>query len=286
MLWRSHRIRTPRYSTRRSRSTCTTRLKLRFRYHISLDAAASVRLLSARNPDPRAVLLSRLTRALAHRMRLGEHGETLAFSKERRHRPSRNAAETSGQWIFASRASKNHPSKKPELHLHFHYRGATSVHAPEMGAVCRARERWYPHLGDSAEFLRYDSSFAGRETSFGGHRRNRRTQKRRASAPATGETDRPWSVPQGFNVSARGMALGPPSLPDPVIDHIRQSQLREEMPGTRLAQEGDAISDLFRTFRSCHRHRRTPLRPTPPGPSPAERAKQTWQRDRFLVHYI
>src|SRR5260370_1146827 len=48
------------------------------------------------------------------------------------------------------------PARNLEFTLHFHYRGNVIQDAGNGVLFVGARESWYPHLGDSAEFSSYD----------------------------------------------------------------------------------------------------------------------------------
>lgn len=117
----------------------------------SLDATAAV-LLRAETGTER-ILSFQLSRALAIDNVTGEHGESLPFfQNEGMSLQQRSVRGNDYLQVVLPQA----PSQKQEFTLHFHYRGNVILAAGNGVLFVGARESWYPHLGDSAEFSDYD----------------------------------------------------------------------------------------------------------------------------------
>jgi hypothetical protein len=117
----------------------------------SLEAAASVRVRAESGTE--RVLAFQLSRALAIDSVTGEHGEPLAFFQNEgmslQERSSRGND-------YLDVVLPQVPARNQEFSLHFHYRGNVIQDAGNGVLFVGARESWYPHLGDSAEFSAYD----------------------------------------------------------------------------------------------------------------------------------
>jgi len=244
--------------------------------HNSLDAAASVRLRAETGTE--RVLAFQLSRALAIDSVSGEHGETLAFFQ--------NEGMT-----LQERSVRGHdylqvvlpepPAKNQEFTLHFHYRGEVIHDAGNGVLFVGARESWYPHFGDSAEFSTYEFVFRW---------------PRKLRLVATGskldeheegdfrvghwKTDKPISV-AGFNLgeyASTSVASGSRS-----IDIYANRQLEEELQKRLASQEADALAISSRPFgRASTGH---PVAPPPPAPSPADALKQLGKEIDSSIHF-
>src|SRR5256714_4504965 len=117
----------------------------------SLDATASVRLRAETGTE--RVLVFQLARALTIDSVTGEHGESLAFfQNEGMNLQERSARGNDYLNVVLPQA----PRPNQEFTLRFHYRGDVIHNAGNGVLFVGARESWYPHLGDSAEFSDYD----------------------------------------------------------------------------------------------------------------------------------
>ncbi len=117
----------------------------------SLDATATV-LLRAESGTER-VLAFQLSRDLSIDSVTGEHGEPLAFfQNEGMSLQERSARGSDSLQVVLPQS----PAQNQEFTLHFHYRGNVIQDAGNGVLFVGARESWYPHFGDSAEFSSYD----------------------------------------------------------------------------------------------------------------------------------
>jgi hypothetical protein len=117
----------------------------------SLEASASVRI-RAETGGERA-LTFQLSRALNVDKVSGEQGEPLAFFQNE----GMNLQQRSVRGLdFLSVVLPETPSRNQEFTLKFHYRGNVIEDAGNGVLYVGARESWYPHLGDGAEFAAYD----------------------------------------------------------------------------------------------------------------------------------
>ena len=117
----------------------------------SLDANASVRLRAETGTE--RVLAFQLSRALTIDSITGANGEALAFFQNE----GMNLQERSARGNdYLDVVLPQTPAGHQEFTLHFHYRGNVIQDAGNGVLFVGARESWYPHLGDSAEFSSYD----------------------------------------------------------------------------------------------------------------------------------
>jgi hypothetical protein len=117
----------------------------------SLDATASVRLRAETGTE--RVLAFQLSRALTIDSVTGEHGESLAFFQNEGMTLQERSARGND---YLNVVLTQTPPRHQEFTLHFHYRGNVIQDAGNGVLFVGARESWYPHLGDSAEFSSYD----------------------------------------------------------------------------------------------------------------------------------
>jgi len=117
----------------------------------SLDATASVRLRAQTGTE--RVLAFQLSRALTIDSLTGEHGESLPFFQNEGMSLEERSARGSD---YLDVVLPQTPAGGQEFTLHFHYRGNVIQAAGNGVLFVGARESWYPHLGDSAEFSSYD----------------------------------------------------------------------------------------------------------------------------------
>jgi hypothetical protein len=117
----------------------------------SLDATARVRLRAETGTE--RVLAFQLSRALTIDSVTGEHGESLPFFQNEGMSLQERSARGND---YLSVVLPQAPAGRQEFTLHFHYRGNVIQDAGNGVLFVGARESWYPHLGDSAEFSAYD----------------------------------------------------------------------------------------------------------------------------------
>jgi hypothetical protein len=117
----------------------------------SLEATAAVRLRSETGTE--RVLAFQLSRDLAIESVTGEIGEALPFFQNE----GMNLQERSARGNdYLEVVLPQVPVEHQEFTLHFHYRGNVIQDAGNGVLFVGARESWYPHFGDSAEFSSYD----------------------------------------------------------------------------------------------------------------------------------
>src|SRR3984893_16601653 len=117
----------------------------------SLEASTSVRI-RAETGGERA-LTFQLSRALNVDKISSERGEPLAFFQNE----GMNLQQRSVRGLdFLSVVLPEAPTRNQEFTIKFHYRGNVIEDAGNGVLYVGARESWYPHLGDGAEFAAYD----------------------------------------------------------------------------------------------------------------------------------
>ena len=117
----------------------------------SLDATATIQIRA--ETGKARILVFELSRALTVDRVTAEHGEPLAFFQNEgmtfRERSSRG-----NDYLYVVLSAV--PSQNQEFTLQFHYRGNVIEDAGNGVLFVGARESWYPHLGDPADFALYD----------------------------------------------------------------------------------------------------------------------------------
>ena len=117
----------------------------------TLEAKANI-LVRAETGTQR-MLSFELSRALTLDSVTGEHNEPLAFFQNEG--LTLQERSTHGN-DYLNVILPQTPAPHQEFTLHFHYRGNVIQDAGNGVLYVGARESWYPHLGDSAEFSDYD----------------------------------------------------------------------------------------------------------------------------------
>ena len=117
----------------------------------SLDAKTDVRM-RADTAGERS-LTFQMARALTVESVTGEHGEPLTFfQNEGMNLQDRLSKGTDYLYVLLPSA----PDKGSEFTLHFKYHGRVIENAGNGVLFVDARESWYPHFGDAADFANYD----------------------------------------------------------------------------------------------------------------------------------
>jgi Peptidase family M1 domain len=231
----------------------------------SLDAAASVRVRAETGNE--RILAFQLSRTLTIDSVTGEHGEPLTFFQNEGMSLQEQSARGND---YLNVVLPQAPAQKQEFTLHFHYRGNVISDAGNGVLFVGARESWYPHLGDNAEFASYDFVLRW---------------PRKLRLIATGskieeheegdfhvghwKTEKPISV-AGFNLgeyASASVAAGTHS-----IDVYANRALEEDLRKRLASQEVDALpfrSGQFGSGTTGHA-----VAPPPPPPSPADALKQ------------
>src|SRR5437899_3177458 len=116
----------------------------------SLDGAAAVRVRAETGTE--RVLVFQPSRALTLDKVTDEQGQSLAFfQNEGISLQERSARGNDYLYVVLPET----PTRQREFTLHFHYRGNVIEDAGNGVLFVGARESWYPHLGDAAEFATY-----------------------------------------------------------------------------------------------------------------------------------
>jgi len=231
----------------------------------SLDANASVRLRAETGTE--RVLAFQLSRALTIDSVTGDDNESLPFFQNE----GLNLQERSARGNdYLDVVLPQTPAGRQEFTLHFHYRGNVIQDAGNGVLFVGARESWYPHLGDSAEFSSYDILLRWprklRLIATGSKLEEHEEGEFRAGH---WKTEKPMSV-AGFNLgeyASASVASGAHS-----IDIYANRELEEDLRKRLAAPEADALyfpSARFGSTSTGHS-----VVPPPPPPSPADALKQ------------
>ena len=230
----------------------------------SLDASASVRIRAETGGE--RMLIFQLSRALTIDKIANDQGTPLAFfQNEGMNLQERSTRGTDYLNVVLPEA----PARDREFTLHFHYRGNVIENAGNGVLFVGARESWYPHLGDAAEFASYELTMRW---------------PRKLRLLATGskleehedgdfrvghwKTDKPASV-AGFNLG--DYATASVVSTGRSIDVYANRQLEQSLKN-RLSSDSDVIpvpSGPFGSPSTGH-----PVAMPPPSPSPADALKQ------------
>jgi hypothetical protein len=117
----------------------------------SLDAKADLRMRAEVSGE--RTISFQLARALTVDSVTGEHGEALTFfQNEGMNLQNRLSHGTDYLFVILPSA----PERGSEFTLHFRYRGRVIENAGNGVLFVDARESWYPHFGDAADFANYD----------------------------------------------------------------------------------------------------------------------------------
>jgi len=117
----------------------------------SLDASATVRLRAETGKE--RVLAFQLSRTLTVDRITAEHGEPLAFFQNEGMSLQESSARGNDYLYVVLPAVL---ALHQEIALRFHYHGNVIEDAGNGVLFVGARESWYPHLGDAADFAAYD----------------------------------------------------------------------------------------------------------------------------------
>lgn len=242
----------------------------------SLDAVAAVRLRAETGAE--RVLAFQLSRVLAIDKVTGEHGEPLAFFQNEGMSLQERSAHGND---FLYVVLPDVPSRQQEFTLHFHYRGNVIEDAGNGVLFVGARESWYPHLGDAAEFATYDLTIRW---------------PRKLRLVATGskldeheegdfrighwKSEQPIPV-AGFNLgeyASASVASGGHS-----VDLYANRELEENLKNRLAASTPSVIAVPSRSF-GAPSAQFAPVMPPPP-PSPADALKQLGKEIDSSIHF-
>ncbi len=231
----------------------------------SLDAAATVHLRAESGTE--RVLAFQLSRALTIDSVTGEHGEPLAFFQNE----GMNLQERSAHGNdYLDVVLPGPPLRGQEFTLHFHYRGNVIEDAGNGVLFVGARESWYPHFGDSAEFSSYDFLLRWprklRLIATGSKLDEHEDGEYRVGH---WKTEKPISV-AGFNLGEYASASFPSEAHS--IDVYANRELEENLRKRVATDEIDALS--LRSGRFGSPATGHAVAPPTPAPSPADALKQ------------
>jgi len=179
----------------------------------------------------------------------------------------RKARGTDALFAVLSRA----PPKGEEFEITFRYHGNVIRDAGNGVLFVSAREGWYPHFGDNAQFSEYDLTFHWphklRLAATG-----TKISEREDGDQRTGQwrTDKPASV-AGFNLGE--YAIASVSAANYSVDVYANRQLEQALAEQLRANTLDPIAEMPRPFGSPQATSHLSLSPPPP-PSPAGALKQ------------
>ncbi len=231
----------------------------------SLDANASVRLRAETGTE--RVLALQLSRALTIDSITGVNGEALAFFQNE----GMNLQERSARGNdYLDVVLPQTPAGHQEFTLHFHYRGNVIQDAGNGVLFVGARESWYPHLGDSAEFSSYDIVLRWprklRLIATGSKLEEHEEGEFRVGH---WKAEKPMTV-AGFNLgeyASASVASGARS-----IDIYANRELEEDLRKRLSASGADVL--FFPSARFGSTSTGHAVVPPPPPPSPADALKQ------------
>src|SRR5947207_1595817 len=241
-----------------------------------LNPSASVRLRAETGTE--RVLVFQLARALTIDSVTGEHGESLAFFQNE----GMNLQERSARGNdYLDVVLPQTPSGRQEFTLHFHYRGNVIQDAGNGVLFVGARESWYPHLGDSAEFSAYDFLLRWphklRLIATGSKLEEHEDGEFRVGH---WKTEKPMSV-AGFNLGEYASASVTSGARS--IDVYANRQLEEDLRKRLTLHEADTLSLPSGRFGSA-----SPAHsvvPPAPSPSPADALKQLGKEIDSSIHF-
>jgi hypothetical protein len=230
----------------------------------SLDATTIVRLRAETGTE--RVLAFQLSRALTIDSVTGEQGESLPFFQNEGMSPQERSTRGND---YLDVVLTQAPPRHQELTLHFHYRGNVIQDAGNGVLFVGARESWYPHFGDSAEFSDYDLLLRWprklRLIATGA-----KVEEHEEGEFRVGhwKTEKPMSV-AGFNLGEYASASV--ASESHSIDIYANRQLEEDLRKRLSVQLVDPLALTSRRFGSSPAgHAVAP----PPDPSPADALKQ------------
>lgn len=245
----------------------------------SLVAAAEVRVRAETGTE--RVLVFQLSRALAVDRVTGEHGEPLAFFQNEGISLQERSVHGND---FLYVVLPDVPARSQEFTLHFHYRGKVIEDAGNGVFFVGARESWYPHLGDAAEFATYDLTMRWprklRLVATGSKREEHEEGDFRVGH---WKSESPIPV-AGFNLGEYASASV--SSGGHSIDLYANRELEENLKNRLTASNPDVISIPSRTFGAPSARLASPPAPPPlPAPSPADALKQLGKEIDSSIHF-
>jgi hypothetical protein len=231
----------------------------------SLEATAGVRMRAETGTE--RVLAFQLSRALTIDSVASEQGEPLPFFQNEG--MSLQERSTRGN-DYLNVVLPQAPARHQEFTLHFHYRGNVIQDAGNGVLFVGARESWYPHFGDSAEFSDYNLLLRWprklRLIATGSKVEEHEEGEFRAGR---WKTEKPMSV-AGFNLGEYASASV--ASESRSIDVYANRLLEEDLRKRLSVQLVDPLALASRRFGSAPAGH--PVATSPLPPSPADALKQ------------
>jgi hypothetical protein len=231
----------------------------------SLDASASVHVRSENSGQ--RVLTFQLSRALHAETVTDDQGKPLAYFQNEGMTPQERSVRGND---YLHVVLPQPSQKSQEFTIHFHYRGNVIENAGNGVLFVGARESWYPHLGDQADFASYDLTMHW---------------PRHLKLVATGakldeqiagdfrvghwHSDKPLAI-AGFNLGE--YASSSISAEARTIDVYANRQLEQALSNRLDSASSDALPPIDIPFSMSGGRSREAMHPPPP--SPADALKQ------------
>ena len=242
----------------------------------SLEATA---VLQIRAQTGKArVLVFELSRALTIDRVTSEHGEPLSFFQNEGMTLQERSAR-GNDYLYVILTAPPHQGE--EFTLQFHYRGNVIQDAGNGVLFVGARESWYPHLGDPADFATYDLTIRWprklRLVATGSKLDEREEGEFRVGH---WKTEKPMAV-AGFNLGE--YATSSVASSGHSIDVYANRELEENLKSRLMASSPDGIAITSRTAGAPSAR----LAVTLPvlTPSPADALKQLGKEIDSSVHF-
>jgi len=241
----------------------------------SLAASASVRVRAETGGE--RMLVFQLSRALTLEKVTNDKDEPLAFFQNEGMSLQERSVRGNDYLDVVLREA---PARNQEFTLHFRYHGNVIENAGNGVLFVGARESWYPHLGDSAEFSSYGLTMRWprrlRLLATGSKLEEHEDGDFRVSH---WKTDKPASV-AGFNLGEYATASVASSGHS--IDVYANRQLEQSLQN-RLSSDSEVIPVPSGPFGSASTGHSLPPMASPP--SPADALKQLGKEIDSSIHF-
>jgi hypothetical protein len=231
----------------------------------SLDSTAAVHLRAETSGE--RVLTFQLSRALRAETVTDEQNKPLLYFQNE----GLNLQERSVRGNDYIHVVLPQPSQKgQEFTIHFHYRGNVIENAGNEVLFVGARESWYPHLGDQAEFAPYDLTMRWpRHLKLVATGAKIDEQIAGDSRVGHWRSEKPLSI-AGFNLGE--YASSSVTIDSRTIDLYANRQLEQALSNRLDSQSHDPLPPIDVPFSISGGRSREAMHPPPP--SPADALKQ------------
>ncbi len=231
----------------------------------SLDSTAAVHLRAETSGE--RVLTFQLSRALrAETVSDDQNKPLLYFQNEGLNLQERSVRGNDYLHVVLPQPSQ----KGQEFTIHFHYRGNVIENAGNEVLFVGARESWYPHLGDQAEFAPYDITMRWpRHLKLVATGAKIDEQIAGESRVGHWRSEKPLSI-AGFNLGE--YASNSVTIDSRTIDLYANRQLEQALTNRLDSQSADPLPPIELPFSVSGGRSREAMHPPPP--SPADALKQ------------